>query len=247
MNEENDGVKDVSEVVTQSATPADGNDKEFEQDGQTNQGEAQPTDGNGNQAGDSAESNKGANARIRELAAEKKAEKARADSLAKQIADLTNGVDNQFDLGPVNPYKDGEATAEEVEARAVQRAVAITQLQNQRQQFVQRVQKEAMEVLTEHPQLDPDSESYDEDLSDAITQAGLSYVSANPGKSLKAYVNKLMKPYQRSVQKEVGNLADTVTRQAAEKALRPTSSPKGEKRPEDMSIEELEEKLGTVY
>lgn len=247
MNETQDGVKEVSEVVTPSATPADQNDKEFEQDVHEPQGEAQPTGASESQDDDSAESNKGANARIRELAAEKKAEKDRADSLEKQIQELTNGVDSEYDFGPVNPYKDGEATAEEVEARAAQRALAMVQLQNRKQQMVQRVQQEAAEVIKEHPQLDPDNEAFDPDLSEAITQAGLSYVSANPGKSLKSYVNKLMTPYKRSVQKEVGNLADTVTRQAAEKALRPTSSPKGEKRPEDMSIEELEAKLGTVY
>jgi len=246
MNEQEDGVKDVSEVVSPSATPADQNDKEFEQDVQTQQEEAQPTDENESHEDDSAESNKGANARIRELAAEKKAEKERADSLAKQIQDLTGGSEN-YDLGPIAPYSGEEATAEEVEARAAQRALAVMQLNQQKQQFVQRVQQEASEVISEHHQLDPDHELYDPDLSEAITQAGLAYVSSNPGKSLKTYVNKLMAPYKRSVQKEVGNLADTVTRQAAEKALRPTSSPKGEKRPEDMSIEELEAKLGTVY
>lgn len=251
-----EGVKDIGEAVTPSATPADDNGKGFYDDIPEPTEEAEESapseESEEQEITEESESNskKDASSRIRELNSKAKDAEAKAASLAKQIEELTaSSQQPQYgDWGNQYPQSEtGEITAEELEARAVQRAMALTEIKMQQQRMLDRVQKEADEVLKEYPELDPDGDRHNADLSEAITEAALAYVKQNPNKSLKAYVQKLMKPYKGAVAREVGDLADTVTRQAAEKALRPTSTPKGEKRLEDMSEKELEERLGTVY
>lgn len=252
-SQQDDGVKEVSEVVTQSDSPTDENGKDFYADipepGEVTDSapEAEAEEKEEAQESETA-TKKGAQERIRELNSKAKAEKERADTLAQQIEALTANSQMPDFQAPPPLNEGGEITAEELENRAVQRAVSIFQLQSRQQQVAQAVQREAYEAMKEHPELDPDAgDHYDPELSEAVTESALAYVRANPGKSLKSYINKMMQPYKRAVKREIGDLADTVTRQAAEKALRPTSTPKGEKRPEDMSEKELEERLGIVY
>lgn len=249
---EQDGVIDISGATTGSATPADESSKDFysdipEPEASEESAPSEVAEETEVQEEKPEQSKKGAEARIRQLNEQRKAEQQRADSLARQLEEMqamTQFQQPQYDFN--QPYAE-TATAEEVEARAVQKALAISELQYQQRAHAQRVQQEANEAMNQYPELNPDSDQHDPELSEAITEAGLAYVRANPTKSLKAYINKLMSPYKRSVQKEVGNLASTVTKQVAQQALRPTSTPKGEKRPEDMTIEELEARLGKVY
>lgn len=250
----NEGEIDVSAAVTPSATPADQDGQDFYADIPEPQEESiEPQEESAEiqeERSEATESKKSAQSRIKELAAERRAEKERADSLAKQIEELTSvGRMPQYDFGAIQPQSEsGEITAEELEQRVLAKATAISQLQLQQQYHAQRIQQEANEAMSAYPELNPDmGDSYDPDLSEAVTEAALAYVRANPTASLKGYINKMMKPYKRSVAKEVGDLANTVTQQVAEKALRPTSTPKGEKRIEDMSEKELEERLGIVY
>ncbi len=255
MSQEDTGVKEIEEVVTPPESPTSDNDKDFYSDIPEPKTEAEDSAsldeveaGSGEEESETA-SNKGAKDRIRELNSKAKAEKERAESLARQVEELTAASQMpQFDLGANLPQSEsGEITAEELEARILHKAAALSELRLHQQQAAQKVQQEANEVMQDFQELNPDSDEYDSELSEAITEASLAYVRANPGKSLKQYVHKLMKPYKRAIQKEVGDMADTVTRQAAEKALRPTSTPKGGKRTEDLSERELEEKLGLVY
>jgi hypothetical protein len=252
---EDEGVKEVSEAVTPSTPPVDDNGKDFYDDIPEPKEDAQEVEEVGEESESPEEgdeqSKKGAQARIRELNSKYKEEKTRAERLDEQIAKLTGQNQSpQFQedlLQQREQYESGEITAEELEQRILAKAQRLTEFAMERDKHVRRVNEEAVQVMQLHPELDPDSEAFDQDLSDSITQAGLAYVQQNPTASLKDYVNKLMKPYKRSVTNRVGEIADTVTRQAAEKALRPASTPKGDKRIEDMSEKELEDKLGIVY
>jgi hypothetical protein len=253
MSDQTDGVKDISEVVTATDSPAVDYDKDFDSDIPEPQEVDQPSEAEDSQDDESEQhvDKKGANHRIRELNEKAKAEKARADSLAKQIDKLTASSQPQQSWEQLNQPlptdESGQVDAATFERQILAKASALAELQAARVQHVNRVNAEANEVLKEYPVLDPGADNYDPELSEGITEAALAYVQANPTKSLKDYVNKLMKPYTRSVTKQVSGMAETITKQAAETALRPNSSPKGEKRLEEMSLEEMEARFGKVY
>jgi len=98
-----------------------------------------------------------------------------------------------------------------------------------------------------YSQLDPDSDNFDQELSDVITEATEAYVKANPyTASVKKFVAKLMKPYKGAVEKEVGQASEQIAKQASQAALRPTSVRKPEKSAAEKSIAELEDELGLV-
>jgi hypothetical protein len=194
---------------------------------------------------------KGASYRIQELNEKAKAAEAKADSLAKQIEQLTASSQPQQSWDQLNqplPTDDnGQVDAAEFEKRILAKASAIAELQTARTQHVSRVNQEAQSVMEEYSVLNPDSEGYDKDLSESIAQASLAYVRQNPTASLKKFVDGLMKPYAKAVSKQAGDMQEIITKQAAETALRPGSAPKGEKRFEELSLKEMEEKLGLVY
>lgn len=194
---------------------------------------------------------KGAQSRIRELNEETKAAKAEAASLKKQIEELTTARQPQQTWEQLNqPLKtddSGQVDATEFEKSVLAKAAAIADLKLAQSQHVARVNSEAEKVMEEYSVLNPDDDSYDPDLSESVTGAALAYVQANPTKSLKKFVDGLMKPYTRSISKQVGGMQEIITKQAAETALRPSSTPKGEKKFEDLSLKEMEERLGKVY
>ena len=53
-----------------------------------------------------------------------------------------------------------------------------------------------------------------------------------------------MKPYRRSLDREVGQAEEKIAKQVSQAALRPTTVKAEEKRAEDKTIEELESELG---
>jgi len=136
----------------------------------------------------------------------------------------------------------------EREQKILQTADALTTLKQKQMDAINRINNEAAETLKAYPELDPESEHFNPELSETVTEATEAYVRANPyTASVKKFVNKLMKPYKEAVTKQVGKETENLARQVSESALRPTSViKKGEKKPEDMTPEELEEKLGIV-
>ena len=56
----------------------------------------------------------------------------------------------------------------------------------------------------------------------------------------------MMKPYKRAVTKQVGQVTENIAKQVSETATRPTGVASSEKKFEELSLEEMEEKLGTV-
>lgn len=192
---------------------------------------------------------KGAQSRIRELNAKAKSAEIKAQSLEAKLAELTGQV-GQVPEAPYSPQiKEGEEVSQEQYKQDVQRsAMSAAQLLIAQNNAVTRINTEASQVLQQYPQLDPDSDQFDEELSDSVTEAVEAVVKANPyTASPKKIVEKWMKPYARAVTKEVGKETANLAKQVAESATRPTSvSTKGGKSADEKTVEELEAELG-VY
>lgn len=210
---------------------------------------------------------KGFQARVQELSAKAKAEaearqqaEARAQSLEAKIAELTNPVGFQGTQSPTfNPQTPIVAEGEEITAAELNRRVAERDARNlqisraqaellvKQSEAVSRIKSESSEVIREYPELDPESENFNPELSEAVSEATEAYIRKNPySASVKGFVAKLMKPYKGAVAKEVGKASENIAKQVSQAALRPTTIRKEEKSAADMSIEELEAKLGIV-
>jgi hypothetical protein len=207
-------------------------------------------------------SKKGFEKRVRQLVDEKKQAQAKAKSLEERLAELTAPVGPQAARQqPPMPQEQPIVTpGEEIDAneldrrirareqRILQQAEAVAELKTRQSEAISRINSEASDAIKANPELDPDSDSFNKELSDSITEATEAYVRANPySASVKTFVAKLMKPYKEAVKKEVGEVTEKVAKQASETALRPTSVKGGEKKIEDMTLEEIEEKYGIVH
>jgi len=203
---------------------------------------------------------KGAESRIRELNSNLKKERAEKESLARKIQELTGSVEpqgyqpNGYDPNVPLIAPGEEVTQEELQRRVAQRDQWLLQQANNMARFeiakketLDRVNRESEESIKAYPQLDPDSDSFDDELSESISQATLAYVRTNPTGSVKKFVDGLMKPYMRSLDKSVASQQTEIAKQASQTAMRPNSVPSTDKKVEDMSTEELEKKLGVVY
>lgn len=204
---------------------------------------------------------KGYQARVRELNAKAKAAEEKAQSLEERIAELTSSVEpiKEPEAAPYNPQEPLIAPGEEIdvnelnkrqserEQRILQQTQAQVELGRKQSEAVNRINTEANEVIRTYPELDPDNDAFDKDLSDAITEAVENGIKASPySASVKQIVAKLMKPYRGAVTKEVGKATENIAKQVSETALRPTSIRKEEKPAHEKTIRELEEELGIV-
>ena len=200
------------------------------------------------------EGKKGASARIRELNSKAKQAEERAKSLEERLAELTGPsrpiqVPQQQMPQPqedeLNP--DGSVNAEVFRNRVLAEADSRTELRIRQSEAINRINNEASDVLREHPELDPDSDQFDKELSDFVTETVESGVKAAPySASPKAIASKAMNLYKRAVAKEAGQASENIAKQVSRAALRPTSVRKPEKTAADKTIEELEAELGMV-
>jgi len=179
----------------------------------------------------------------------KEAEQAR-DSLAKQVEDLTfqlsGGQANTPQYQPtIEPG--AEVTQEQYKADVVRTAQSIAQLEVQKQRLVDTINREAAESMSDHPELNPKSESFDRELSEMIVESVKAQIQSNPSASVKKLVNQMMKPYRKAIDKQVAENQATVTQQVAETALRPSQVKVVEKPFGELSIEEMEKRLPVTY
>jgi len=198
---------------------------------------------------ETAESSKGANQRIRELNAAKKAAEEKAKSLAERLEEITAQSGQPGEIPEYKPQvKPGQEISEEQYQGDVHKtASALVELRIKQNNAINRIQNESNDVVRKYPELDPESETFNKELSDTFTEATEAHVRANPySASPKKFVDKLMKLYKKSVNKEVGEVTEKITKQVSETALRPTSIRKAEKSSKEKSIEELEAELGIV-
>jgi hypothetical protein len=194
------------------------------------------------------DSKKSAQSRIKELNTRAKQAEEKAQSLADKLAQLTGSNEPQGYTPYTPQYQPGqEVDSEQLSQDVTKTAQAIVELQIKQNNAVNRINNESKDVIRKYSQLDPSSENFDRELSDTITEATEAYVRAQPyTASVEKFVDKLMKPYQRAVSKEVGKATENIVKQVSETALRPTSIRKPEKTANEKSIEELEAELGVV-
>ena len=186
----------------------------------------------------------GANQRIRELANQVREEKQAKESLASQLEALNSQVADSY-TPQVEPGS--EVTPEQYRADITRTADAIVQLRLKQQENAQRINREAVEVAELFPILNPlKKDEFDPELTESVSIAAQAYLKSNPTASLKKFVSGLMKPYAKAISKEVGIQTQTLAKQVNESATRPTST-KQEANFADLSIEEMEKRLGKVY
>jgi hypothetical protein len=192
---------------------------------------------------------KTASSRIQELVAQKKEAQKEAEEARTQAGSLAEQV-RQFTAPQVPNYvpsqesaESGEVTVQEV----LRQADALTQIRLAQQDNLHRVNNEANEATKEYPELDPKSDSFDPELSESVSRATLAQITVNPTASVKGFVSSLMKPYRRSLEKQVAGQQETITKQVSEQAMRPTQVQEQEKPFSELSIDEMEKKLTKHY
>ncbi len=246
MEEEQEALNETSDVNTQEATPAyEETTEEDVQAESTEEAQTEETVG---------ESRKGAQSRIRQLNSEKRAVEEEVRTLKEKLEELTKPVgfnpmqtDNQI---PQDSYYNDDGTIDPVqyEAQIVKKINAQNELRFRQQEAINRINSEAIESMNKYPELNDKSEDFNKDLSDSITEAVEAHVRANPySASVAKFVDKLMKPYTRAIDREVGQATENIAKQVSQAALRPTSTRQQEKPASEKSIAELEAELGMVH
>ena len=188
---------------------------------------------------------KGANQRIRKLNEKAKQAEAKAQSLAERLAELTGSVEPTQYTPQVQPG--AEISPEQYQSDVLKAADGLVTLRIKQSEAVNRINNEAVDTIRAYPELDPESDSFDRELSDSVTEATEGYITKNPyGAQVKKFVDRLMRPYKRAVNKEVGKETENIAKQVSQSALRPTSIRQPEKKVEDMTPDELEQELGIV-
>lgn len=196
------------------------------------------------------EPKKGYQSRIRELNAARKAAEEEVVSLRGRIEELTapSGYDQQdVDMNKPIVEAGDEVDAQTFERDILKKANAQADLKIKQAEAINRINADTVQTLTAYPQLDEDSDDFNPELSEAITEATDAYVRKNPySANVKAFVDKMMKPYIGALGEGAGQATENVAKQVSKAALRPNSIKQEEKSASEKSIEELENDLGIV-
>lgn len=185
----------------------------------------------------------GAEKRIHKLVDERDREKERADSLAQRLADLTSG-------GTVSPevqqptFSESQGGEREL---TIDDLRTIARIEVEKERTINRINREADQVIRDNPILDPDSDTFDPDVSEAVTSAVFLEIQADPSKSVKDLTKKYMKPYAKAAENAVSKEKATIAQQANETALRPNSVKPTDQKFHEKTIQEMEAELGLVY
>jgi len=192
---------------------------------------------------------KGAQSRIKGLVSNNKQLKDENSSLAEQVAELTQSVEGVPAMPEYQPQVQpgGEISIDQYKTDVARTANSVVDLKLKQERIINKVNIEAQQAISKYSELDPNSDQYNSEISEIVTEASMAYIKSSPTGSLKQFVDKMMKPYRQAVAKEVGQATENIAKQVSQSAIRPTPAPKGEKKFEDLSITEMEEQLGTVH
>lgn len=204
-----------------------------------------PTDDQTTDAGESVSTpepvvpKKGAQSRIRELSGE-------VHSLKDRIAELTNPVGLMPQQATYQPQvnEDGTIDPQEFKRQVLQEANQMISFQTQRAATLARIDRETEQVVTKYGELNPESDDFDQELSDAIYEAVEAKVKSDPTASVKQFVDKQMRLYKREASREDKQTQAVIAKQSAQSAIRPTQNKPADTRFEELSIEEMRSKLG---
>lgn len=190
-----------------------------------------------------------ANQRIRELNAKARTAEERANTLAQRLKELTGSDEPTEYNTPFSPQVEPgtEISPDQYKQDVMRTADSLVNLRLKQQAAINQINSDSIEALRNYPELDPDSDSFNKELSDSVTEAVEAHVKASPYKSnVKQFVDRMMKPYKAAVSREVGQTTEKLAKQVSEAALRPTSIKQTEKRLDDKTVAELESELGIV-
>ena len=248
MDDQDKALNQEGEIdTTQSTTPVEEETTEVQEE------EASPET---TEESTKKETKKGYSQRVRELNQRAKEAETKAQSLEEKLAEMTASLkpgDNIPNFDPLTPLvKPGEElTAEELNSRQVEREKElmkrqsqISYLQSQQVTTLDRINREAKESVKKYSELDPNSENFDRELSETLTEAAEAYVRANPQKSLETFVDKQMKFYKRAASREAKVESEEIAKQADQSAVRPSAAKSEDKKFEYKTIEEMEATLG---
>jgi len=195
---------------------------------------------------------KGAEPRIKELVGE-------VHSLKDKIAELTTPVGSgRSQYQPPQPQETKplvspgeEIDGVELEKRMKAREQRVLTQANQMVDFktrqaaaIQRINQETGEVVDKYKELDPDSDQFDQELSDAIYESVEAKVKSDPTASVKKFVTKQMKLYKREASREVAGEKAEISKQSAQSAIKPSQNRPADAKFADLSTEEMRGKLG---
>ena len=195
---------------------------------------------------------KGAESRIRELSG-------KVHSLKDKIEELTNPVGSDSTQMRSQPPQENkplvgpgeEIDGVELERRMVDREQRIMQQANQMVDFktrqaavIERINRETVEVVGKFQELDPESDDFDEELSDAMYEAVEAKVKSDPTASVKQFVTKQMKLYKREATREKAGESKEISKQSAQSAIKPSQNKSVDTKFTDLSISEMRNKLG---
>ena len=196
---------------------------------------------------------KSAKGRIREVVKERNQARDKVKSLSQQLEEAAATPDVEPDQPEYKPQVQPgqEVTPDQYRGDVISTANAIVDIRLSQRDLRDRILNEARDIQNEYPELNPKDERFDEELSDSIAEASSAYMKGalrnNPKASLQKYVDKLMKPYRKSVDNAVGDETANVAKRVADTAVRPTQKRGQDKKFSDLSEKEMEEKLGVVY
>lgn len=252
----------LKDIGGEEAATKESSTEEIKATGEVEEVESKPT---GEVETETAETEdepkKGYQARVRELNARAKQAEAKVQSLSERLAEITGSPEPQADFDQqqgslsepiIQPGEEIDAIELDKrlrarEAQLMQRADALVSLRTRQAEAVNRINNEANEAMRKYPQLDPESDSFNRDLSDAVIEATDGYIHKNPfTASVRQFVDKLMKPFNGAVTKEVGKASENLVRQVSQTAQRPTQIRQEEKPDSELTIKELEAKYGIV-
>ena len=196
---------------------------------------------------------KGAQSRIKQLSGE-------VHSLKDKIAELTNldfgstaqqvqytqPQENKPLVGPGEEI-DGdelERRMQSREQRMMQQANQLVDFKTRQATVINRINQETIEVVNKYKELDSESDSFDEELSDAIYESVEAKVKSDPTASVKKFVTKQMKLYRREATREKEGESAEISRHSAQSAIKPSQNKPADTKFADLSIKEMQSKLG---
>jgi len=195
---------------------------------------------------------KGAKSRIKKLSGE-------VHSLKDKIAELTNPIGSTAQQVPYTQPQESkplvgpgeEIDGDELEKRMQSREQRMMQQANQLVDFktrqasvISRINQETVEVVGKFKELDPESDSFDEELSDAIYESVEAKVKSDPTASVKQFVTKQMKLYKREATREKAGESAEISKQSAQSAIKPSQNKPADTKFADKTIEEMRSELG---
>jgi hypothetical protein len=242
MDEQNQALNETGEQNIETTTPVE--EKIPEEVTEIPAESADPVEAEATET-EKVEPKKGASTRIRELNSQVK-------SLKQRLSEINGGNEAVMPSYPTNnqppiDLESGEVTPEQYRQHVLQQADTLVNLRLKQSEALTKIEQESSAVMTEYPQLNPDSDQFDKELSETISDSIEAQVRLKPySTSVKSIADKLMKPYIKAVSNGVAQERETITKQISQTALRPTSVKQPEKAFGQKSISEMEAELGIV-